>query len=218
MATVYLTFDDGPLYGTDDVIDVLNAKSVKGTLFMVGDHTAGKWSAKQLKRAQDSKLAEVANHSTTHAGGKYTAYYKDPKGVLAGFNKATTTLGITAKPVPARLPGRNTWRLPSINRNDPANGGDSGKAADLLAKNGFRIYGWDVEWRMAKGAPVESPDQIAKAIADAVAKKTTRKPGKVIVLTHDVMFRASKSGKVKLESLVDKLKAAGHTMDFASNY
>lgn len=34
MPTVYLTFDDGPLAGTDDVIDVLNQKRVKGSLLI----------------------------------------------------------------------------------------------------------------------------------------------------------------------------------------
>lgn len=37
--TVYLTFDDGPRYGTDDVLRILNEQNVKGTFFMVGFHT-----------------------------------------------------------------------------------------------------------------------------------------------------------------------------------
>jgi len=36
-STVYLTFDDGPLGGTDDVIATLNEMKVRGTLFMVGN-------------------------------------------------------------------------------------------------------------------------------------------------------------------------------------
>jgi hypothetical protein len=31
--TVYLTFDDGPMPGSDDIIQVLNDKKVKGILF-----------------------------------------------------------------------------------------------------------------------------------------------------------------------------------------
>lgn len=36
--SVYLTFDDGPLGGTDDVIKALVNNQVKGTLFMVALH------------------------------------------------------------------------------------------------------------------------------------------------------------------------------------
>lgn len=214
MATIYLTFDDGPLAGTDDVISVLNAKQVKGSLFMVGVHVVNDWRKKQVTNAHSSKYAEVANHSTTHANNEYSDYYKKPDDVLAGFQQATKTLKIAAKPIPARLPGRNTWRLAGINRTD----GDSGPAANKLAQNGFKIYGWDVEWRMSQGRPVESADEMISKVAKILKSKGTQKVDKVILLTHDVMFRTSTGGRPKLETFIDKLKAAGHSMDFVTNY
>lgn len=36
--TIYLTFDDGPLNGTSNILDVLEAAQVPATLFMVGMH------------------------------------------------------------------------------------------------------------------------------------------------------------------------------------
>ena len=36
--TVFLTFDDGPLNGTPNVLDVLQAEQVPAALFMVGSH------------------------------------------------------------------------------------------------------------------------------------------------------------------------------------
>jgi peptidoglycan/xylan/chitin deacetylase (PgdA/CDA1 family) len=214
MTTVYLTFDDGPLGGTDDVIKVLNAKETKGTLFMVGAHVSTDWRKQRLTDAHASKYVEVANHSTTHADNEYREYYKDPKAVLAGFDKSTKTLKITKKPVPARLPGRNTWRLTGITRT----ASDSGAAADLLHKNGYRLYGWDVEWRMDGGVSVESADEMISKIDHHVKAGKLAKAGKVILLTHDVMFRESKGGKIKLERLIDKLKASGYSMDFVTNY
>jgi peptidoglycan/xylan/chitin deacetylase (PgdA/CDA1 family) len=35
---VYLTFDDGPLNGTSNVLDVLASENVPATMFMVGAH------------------------------------------------------------------------------------------------------------------------------------------------------------------------------------
>ena len=146
MAVIYLAFDDGPLGGTDDVIGALNAKRAKGTVFLVGDHISTDWRRDQLTAAHSSEFVQVANHSSTHANRQYAEYYRNPATVLEGFQRATATLRIERRPIPARLPGRNTWRVGSIVQNDPVNSGDSGPAADRLFRAGYRIYGWDVEW------------------------------------------------------------------------
>ena len=218
MAVVYLTFDDGPLGGTDDVIAVLNAKRAKGTLFLVGDHVSSDWRRRQLDAAHSSEYIEVANHSTTHASGDYSGYYGNPRGVLEGFQAATQTLRITQRPVPARLPGRNTWRVGSIVHNDPTNRGDSGGAANLLAGAGYRIYGWDVEWQMSRGRPQGTADSVVQRIDRMAAAGSVKKAGHVVLLTHDVMFRASNHDRGKLERLIDLLRAAGHSFAFISDF
>ena len=233
MATVYLTFDDGPLAGTDDVIAVLNAEQVKGTLFMVGDHVSSAWRRGVLNDAHGSRFVQVANHSSTHAGGAYRAYYGgSPQTVLDGFNRATTTLRITGRPIDARLPGRNTWRACNIVRTDPANRSDSSGAANLLARNGYRIFGWDVEWRRTGSAAAEGaghPDQRAGDLVREIGSSLrrtggTQKPDKCIVLMHDTMFRASRSegggvtDRQQLVQFIQALKQAGCGFDFMSSY
>ncbi len=218
MAVVYLTFDDGPLGGTDDVIAVLIAKRAKGTLFMVGDHISSEWRRQRLADAHASEFVQVANHSTTHASGDYRGYYGNPRGVVEGFQGATRTLRITRQPVPARLPGRNTWRVGSIVHNDPTNGGDSGAAASQLAAAGYRIYGWDVEWQMSRGRPQGTADQVVQRIDRMAAAGSVKKAGHVVLLTHDVMFRASNHDRGKLERLIDLLRAAGHSFAFISDF
>ncbi|KAA5606606.1 polysaccharide deacetylase family protein [Roseospira marina] len=233
MATVFLTFDDGPLAGTDDVIAVLNAEQVKGTLFMVGDHVSSAWRRGVLTAAHSSPFVQVANHSSTHAGGRYQAYYGgSAQDVLSGFNRATTTLRISSRPVDARLPGRNTWRAGAIVRTDPANGADSGAAATLLARNGYRVFGWDVEWRRTSGSasgdaghPDQRADNLVRQIAASLGRTGgTMKPDKCIVLMHDTMFRASRSegggvsDRQQLVQFVQALKRAGHQFDIMSNY
>lgn len=218
MAVVYLTFDDGPVAGTDDVVSVLTKKQVKGTVFLVGGQISSNFARGVLKAAKSSRFVEVANHSTTHADHRYREYYSKPTDVVTGFDAATKTLGITAKPVPARFPGRNTWRVGSLTLTDPTNGKDSAAAADKLAKAGYRIYGWDEEWAMKSGRPVGTAEQVVARIKAKLDAGRTAKKGHVVVLMHDIMFRASKGDRTKLERLVDLLQAAGHSFAFMSAF
>ena len=170
--------------------------------------------------AKKSPYVEIANHSTTHADDKYQQYYKNPAKILDGFKKANTTLGITGGPhVNARLPGRNTWRTKSgIIETAPTNGSDSGKAANLLAQNGFNIIGWDLEWRMTKkGIAVETPQQMLDKVKKMQTGGTKGKNG-IVILTHDVMFKKSSGGRLKLEQFISLLKSSGFKMDFISKY
>ncbi|WP_299439140.1 polysaccharide deacetylase family protein [uncultured Rhodospira sp.] len=214
------------------MIAVLNAEQVKGTLFMVGEHVSSDWRRGVLQDAHSSGFVQVANHSYTHAGGNHTGYYKDAEAVLKGFKKATKTLGITGTPIDARLPGRNTWRAGTIVRTDPTNGSDSGAAANRLAQNGYRIFGWDVEWRRTGASAAEGaghPDQRASDLVRQIASSLgraggTQKPDKCIVLMHDTMFRASKSemegitDRQQLLQFVQALKRNKYKFDFMSNY
>lgn len=218
MAVVYLTFDDGPLGGTDDVIAVLNAKRAKGTVFLVGDHVSSDWRRTVLNDAHNSEYVQVANHSSTHANHRYAEYYGNPATVVEGFQRATRTLRIERRPVPARLPGRNTWRVGNIVHNDPANRGDSGAAADRLAAAGYRIYGWDVEWQTSDGRPQGTAEQMVQRIDRVAAGGNVKKAGHVVLLTHDVMFRASNHDRSKLERLIDLLRAAGHSFAFITDF
>lgn len=226
--TVYLTFDDGPVAGTDDVIAVLKNRQVRGTLFMVGDHVKPGNRMTWLADAKASQYIEVANHSSTHAHLKYTKYYDNPATVLKGFKQANQTLGIRGNPyVVARLPGRNTWRFQNIVSesswwNVIGAQGDSGAAADLLARNGFRIFGWDLEWHRhesgpKKGSPVETPQEMLNSVKSKLPFGTMA-INEIVILAHDAMFRSSKGDRVKLEQFIDLLKAEGYQMDFLSNY
>lgn len=217
--TVYLTFDDGPMPGTDDIIQVLKDKKVKGTLFMVATHVTSSWRKSLVNEAHKSQYVEVGNHSNVHANHEYAAYYSKHVIVGEGFKKAKEILGLKGQKIIARLPGRNTWRVDNIIKNDLG----SGNAADLLAKKGYVIYGWDVEWKMTKnGKAKEEPGDVVKKIQNVLSgsgkRIKTKKKDKVIVLMHDIMFRSPTGGKKKLEQFIDELRQAGFKFDFVSNY
>ena len=212
MSKIYLTFDDGPLAGTDDVVSILDESQVRGTLFLVGQEASRRDSLLQM--ARNSQHTQIANHSFTHANGHYKLYYSKPNDVLSGFNKATELLNVRTRPIPARLPGRNTWRLCGIRKTD----GDSGPAAELLYANCYWLYGWDIEWNMKNQRPVETPQEMLDKVEASFSANKTMKSGKMIILMHDYMFRKSKGDKIKLQSFVDLLKNKKYDMEFIRDY
>ena len=218
MLTVYLTFDDGPRPGTDDVISVLNSQQVPGTLFMIGGQAGSTWSKAQLDRAQCSRFVEIANHSMNHANGQYANYYSNPQGVLNDFRSANKPLRLAGKPIPARFPGRCTWKLPTRTLIDTDNGGDTRPAAELLYQDGFRVYGWDVEWKMSEdGQAAYSPLWVFRQIR-LTCLLGTFGLGEVVLLTHDVMFKQSTGGRANLVQLINMLRDANFNFDFISNF
>jgi len=226
--TIFLTFDDGVIPGTDDVISVLKNKKIKATLFMVGNTLFSKWRKSQLERAKASAYVEIGNHSYTHANDQYTAYYnQSPNKILKGFQEADEILGLVNKQgnilkgntfIPARLPGRNTWRINDIRQTDSVNQGDSAAAANTLASSRYRIYGWDLEWNMQAGNPVQTPQQMLEAVIERLNNANTKKKNKLIILMHDQMFRASKGNKEKLLEFIDLLVKEHYNFDFISRY
>ena len=85
---IYLTFDDGPLNGTSNILDVLEAEQVPATLFMVGMHAEAGASNKALvRRAKAMPLVTIGNHSYSHAYNHYRHFYGNTEGVVADMLK-----------------------------------------------------------------------------------------------------------------------------------
>lgn len=216
---VYLTFDDGPVYGSDDVLDNLKTAGVVASFFVNGFNFDPKemgkkrvlWATSVLKRMwAEGHL--VGNHTYTH---KYN--YDNPLKVVVDFEdnedaiRSASGSAYQAAIFTAygRFPGSNTWRVGSIVRDVVTRGNSTKKAADSVSKKlNYRIIGWDVEWRQGKGVvPLQSPKQMATEVFTALEKKKTQKPGKVILLTHDRLFRSSKKQGQKVLLLIKQLRA-----------
>jgi peptidoglycan/xylan/chitin deacetylase (PgdA/CDA1 family) len=68
---IYLTFDDGPNQGTENLLKILNKRNVSATAFLVGKHAYGSTKQKNdLELLKKNPLIELANHSFTHAHNK----------------------------------------------------------------------------------------------------------------------------------------------------
>ncbi|WP_449398248.1 polysaccharide deacetylase family protein [Chryseobacterium wanjuense] len=140
---IYLTFDDDSNQGTENLLRILNKRKVCATAFLVGKHAYGSKKQKyDLELLRKDPLVELANHSFTHAHNKYTDFYKNPEAVVNDFNIAKDSLKLYDKI--ARTPGRNIWRLNNINVTDLKS---STEAANKLKQAGYKIIGWDLEWK-----------------------------------------------------------------------
>ncbi|MDX8469178.1 polysaccharide deacetylase family protein [Mesorhizobium sp. VK23B] len=209
--TIYLTFDDGPLNGTANILDVLQAEQVPATLFMVGMHAEANAGNRALvQRAKSMPLVTIGNHSYSHAYNHYRHFYGDTEGVVADMLKANAVLGL--KPaVHARLPGRDVFRLPSMSKDDNSLGlaqaGREDPDYEFVAASGFWLYGWDHEWvHEDSGKPVQSVDLLVSEIDHLFGYGHFAKPGKLILLMHDEMFQDAFDGKAKLAALIAALK------------
>ena len=213
---IYLTFDDGPLIGSRAIDSIATSKHAKVNAFVVGRHAnMSKRLKNDLQRYKDNPLVEVYNHSYTHAANRFHAFYSNPDMAYADFAKCETDLGLTHKIV--RMPGRNIWLFDDTRRIDLASGGQT---ADLLGINGYKIYGWDVEWKIngLSGNPVQSVNEIYTRIKNMLGNKSTLKPNNVVLLMHDDMFQNVK-GQHLLTSLIDSLKQhKDYKFEFMSNY
>jgi hypothetical protein len=80
------------------------------------------------------------------------------------------------------------WRIKGRSRNDVSSGI---AAADLLAKNGFSLFGWDLEWAHDHhtGKPIETAEDIFKEIEKKLNNDKTFTKSHIVPLSHDEMFR-----------------------------
>lgn len=195
---VYLTFDDGPLVGSHHVNDVSIDKGVKISAFLIGAHALNPLGRKYLNAYKENPLVECYNHSYTHADHRYKLFYSNPEKAYHDFLKSQEELGLDYKI--ARLPGRNVWAFDDVRVLDNV---QSGFTADSLHNNGFKVFGWDLEWKLNQTTGISdlSVEELFNKIKMLMDSKKSLYPNNVVLLTHDNMFM-SEYGKQQLEELI----------------
>jgi peptidoglycan/xylan/chitin deacetylase (PgdA/CDA1 family) len=200
---IYLSFDDGPLPGTNNCISICEQQQVAATFFEVAFHQSrSNFGRNAYKRiASNPKLFLISNHSYSHAFyGDYINYYHQSDSSLADFLKAGRILQTNNNI--ARLPGNNAWNTSTIQR-------ASGLVRPLVKKMdsvGFNVVGWDMEWRYnSSGRPIDAPEKMA-AFADSLLQfNKTKTKNHLVILMHDHEFRAS-ADSAKLAKMIGLLK------------
>jgi peptidoglycan/xylan/chitin deacetylase (PgdA/CDA1 family) len=211
---VYLTFDDGIVPGTEEVLLILKKNNISATFFLTGINSYQAYQKNEIRYLE--VLSDIfnnhltGNHSFSHANNQYSSYYSngllDKKSgnsisVADDFrnnviffsnylNSDSLFSGEGLGKRLARLPGRNAWYVDRklavdgarsvvrINYSSEIRG-----AVEQLMKDGYEIFGWDVEWTgNIDGDRLESPVKVGDKIL-------TTDRDKVIVLMHDSAFR-----------------------------
>ncbi len=217
---IYLTFDDGPLIGSSAIDSIAKAKNIKINVFLIGKHAnMSKRLKKDYLRYYNNPLVDAYNHSYTHANNKFNVFYSNPDHAFSDFEKNEQDLALKYKIV--RLPGRNIWYFNDRRRVDLQSGAST---ADLLFANGYKVMGWDVEWKIhgLTGQPVQSVNEIYQRMKNRLRKKDSFTANNVVLLMHDDMFQ-NKKGQKLLSDLIDSLQAHSnyhfeHMRDYPVKY
>jgi peptidoglycan/xylan/chitin deacetylase (PgdA/CDA1 family) len=184
---IYLTFDDGPQRGTTTCYQLCKEEKIKATFFMVGLHTKLKSDGRKIVSMIREDYPEflLANHSFTHANGKYLNFYHHPILAEKDFLQAQETLQVPYKII--RLPGNRSWvregevKATSLVR----------PVAELLNSDGYNVIGWDLEWNFShkSARPIQSPAKLASQVDSAFIKNDTHLANHLVILSHDRMFQ-----------------------------
>jgi peptidoglycan/xylan/chitin deacetylase (PgdA/CDA1 family) len=184
---IYLTFDDGPQHGTLETFGVCRDNGIKATYFMVGLHSQmrkdGNDIVAKIKNSYPQFL--LANHSYTHALGKYQAFYQRVDQSVAEFIRAQDTLKVPYKII--RLPGNNAWVLKNSSKKSHLVTG----VCHGLDSLGYSVIGWDTEWVFGQktGRPVQTAEEMTNQIVTLLEKNETYTKNHLVLLTHERIFR-----------------------------
>ena len=179
---MYLTFDDGPyVENTARVLDVLKARGIKATFFLVGENVEK--NPEMAKRIAEEGHT-IGIHCYSH---DYKTIYQSVDSYVQDFEKAyqviKETTGVEAKFF--RFPGG------SVNA---YNKKVCKEIAEEMTARGFIYYDWNASMEDAVKNP--NPEQLI-----ANAKESTLGREKVVLLAHDVVYATG----MCLDDLLDQL-------------
>lgn len=201
---IYLTFDDGPNKGTQNVLDIVRDEEIPVTFFIIGEHV---YASINQNMTWDSLQAtagiEICNHSYTHANhNHFEKFYQSPDSVVSDFQRSQDSLQLKNNIV--RTPGRNAWRIDSLQFTDLKK---SKAAVDSLQNAGFIVMGWDLEWHYdpKELSVMNNSDDLLKQIDSVFTNNKTKRPENLVLLAHDQVYKKSKDS-TELRQLIQKLK------------
>lgn len=190
--TIYLTFDDGPSYLTESILNILKEENVPATFFLTS-RQIDKYSD-IVKRMQEENHT-VALHTSTHI---YSYIYASETNYFNDLNKIRMQVyNITGhKSRILRLPGGSSNTI-----SKKYNPGIITKITNALTENNFYYFDWNIDSEDASG------NQTKESIYCNVTNRIHN--GTNIVLMHD---SATKKTTVEaLQSIIKYAKANGYT-------
>lgn len=169
VGTIYLTFDDGPQWGTTDkILDILKEEGVEATFFVTS-----KGPDELIKRMYDEGHT-VALHTSTH---NYATVYASVDSYFNDLNAVNERV--------KRITGQYSTiiRFPGGSSNTISRRYCSGIMSALTSEvvnRGFKYYDWNVSSGDAAGGS-PTPEQIKNNVVNNLKKTRVN-----MVLMHDI--------------------------------
>lgn len=189
---IALTFDDGPdPEWTPQILDILKAKHVPGTFFIIGENA--EMSPRLVQREVDEGH-DVGNHTFTHPN-----LGDSPPGIVALELNATQRLF-------EALTGRSMrlFRAPYFGDAEPTTA-DELVPIELAQKMGYISVGLHIDPDDWQRLPA---DQVVKSVLDQAAHQSPDRESRVVLL-HDGGGERSQT-VLALPRIIDGLRAQGY--------
>ena len=184
--TIYLTFDDGPSYLTEYILDVLKKENIPATFFVTSTNIN---KYKNVIKRMKEENHTIGLHTSTHI---YSYIYQSDDNYFNDLNQVRNdVLNITGeKSRIIRLPGGSSNTV-----SKKYNKGIITRITNKLKENDFYYFDWNIDSKDASG------NQTKEVIYQSVTNKIHS--GTNIVLMHD-----SATKKTTLEALPYIIKYA----------
>lgn len=193
--TVYFTFDDGPSYNTEKILDMLAAENIKATFFVSAQVSDGVDAPALLRRMVDEGH-EIGLHTYTH---DYNKVYCSLDSYLADLN------AINDYVIKATGYRTNILRFPGGSGTTNASPALKKKIVAEIQRRGYRYYDWDVE-----SGDQSSKVRSAEYLADKIVTGTKDRQ-RIIVLLHDSPKPKTSCEAVRLA--IPRLREKGYCFD-----
>lgn len=190
--TIYLTFDDGPSYLTETILDILKEENVPATFF-VTSRQIDKYQ--NVVRRMQKENHTVALHTSTH---NYSYIYSNDENYFNDLNSIRTKVyNITGtKSRIIRLPGGSSNTI-----SKKYNKGIITRITNKLTDNDFYYFDWNIDSEDASG---NLPKEVIYAnVTNRIHSGTN------IVLMHDASTK--QTTKDALKDIIEYAKQNGYT-------
>lgn len=190
--TVYLTFDDGPSYLTEEILDILKEENVPATFF-VTSRQIDKYA--DVVRRMQAENHTIGLHTSTH---NYSYVYSSDENYFNDLNdirqKVFQITGVKSRII--RLPGGSSNTI-----SKKYNPGIITRITSKLTEKSFYYFDWNID----------SEDASGNLTKECIYANVTNRlhSGTNIILMHDLSTKAST--KDALRDIIKYAKANGYT-------
>lgn len=190
--TVYLTFDDGPSYLTEEILDILKDENVPATFF-VTERQIDKYA--DVVRRMQAENHTIGLHTSTH---NYSYVYSSDENYFNDLNnirqKVFRITGVKSRII--RLPGGSSNTI-----SKKYNLGIITRITSALTKKSFYYFDWNIDSEDASGNLTK--EDIYMNVTNRIHSGTN------IILMHDLSTKVSTKGA--LRDIIKYAKANGYT-------